>query len=408
MKNYVTVYNGENTENEVKIPSRANILLIGNSGAGKSTLINAVFDKRVSGTGRFGGGFTQNISTYENEKLNYRVIDTKGLELGKMEQRDTFRQIKRYISDLIKAGDTEASIDVIWYCVDATSKRFFEQNVKQIMKVYRNFPNAPVIITLTKSFGPEFERLQNINDISEAFAKYDPGRKIYLADIIPVNSEPFPTATGDIIPIFGLDKLVDRTNEIIPIAKKTSAENMKIAVDNMRMRQSNITVMSATILSVVVGAVPIPIPDATILTPLQTGMTKGITKIYNIPSDVIVTAILEASVVTFTARTVLAALKAIPGINVAASVLNAIVAGVFTMAIGQASIFVCKKISNGEMDPENLEDIKETITKHATAVMSRIMPQVEDEISQKGSGNMTIDDVKSMMRNILKKDKKNN
>lgn len=89
---------------------------------------------------------------YTNEILGYRVIDTKGLELNLFQQIDAIGQIKSYIKETIKQGEADAAIDVIWYCVDASDKRFFNENVKQIQAIYKIFPNAPVIIVLTKSF----------------------------------------------------------------------------------------------------------------------------------------------------------------------------------------------------------------------------------------------------------------
>ena len=81
------LHNMEIADNIEKMPPAekepmSTILLIGSSGAGKTTLVNTVFDTRMASNSTFSGGNTPDIRVSENAALNYRVIDTMGLELG--------------------------------------------------------------------------------------------------------------------------------------------------------------------------------------------------------------------------------------------------------------------------------------------------------------------------------------
>ncbi len=380
-----------------------NILIIGNSGAGKSTLINTIFDEVKTEVGEFGGGKTQEAKHYENIELNYRAIDTKGLELGYFQQRDAINQVKKYIKNAVKSGEKDASIDVIWYCVDATGKRFFKENVKQILSVYKSFPNAPVIIVLTKSYCSEEEREHNEDLVRQAFDEYDEKNKITLCDVISVNSTPFVTANDDVVEIFGIDKLIDVTDKVLPEAKKIGEENMFNGRMKLKAKQANMMTLAYTTGASVIGAVPIPIADSLVLVPLQTVMIKTIAKKYDVQADAITTAVFDGAVVTSTARLVLSALKAIPGINIAAVVLNAIVAGVFTAAIGEATIYICDKIARKEMESNDDAKIKEVVESKIPDIIKTVLPQLEEIMKNTDSEKLEKKDVKKILESLFKK-----
>jgi hypothetical protein len=125
-----------------------------------------------------------------------------------------------------------------------------------------------------------------------------------------------------------------------------------------------------------------------------------------VESDVLVTAIIDASVVTFAARTVLNALKAVPGINAAAAVLNAIVAGFFTFITGEAAIFVCSRIERGDIKPDDLESIKATVTGQAKKITEKYMPILVKGLGKKEGSTIEMDDVRRIFKTFSKNPKK--
>ncbi|QII83103.1 DUF697 domain-containing protein [Jeotgalibaca arthritidis] len=107
-------------------------------------------------------------------------------------------------------------------------------------------------------------------------------------------------------------------------------------------------VVASTTAAVTVGAIPIPIADALILSPIEVAQINSLARLYEINKDEqakqLFNSIVEVGTVSVAAKTAISALKAIPGINIGASVLNAIMAGSIVAAIGEGCIYVFEKI----------------------------------------------------------------
>lgn len=96
---------------------------------------------------------------------------------------------------------------------------------------------------------------------------------------------------------------------------------------NRKRVLSQSTTAAATLSAVIVGAVPVPIPDATILGPVEIAAITAISKIYGIDkehgAERFKETIAEVGTVSLAAKGVLSLTKAIPGLNLATSVANA-------------------------------------------------------------------------------------
>jgi uncharacterized protein (DUF697 family)/GTP-binding protein EngB required for normal cell division len=391
--------------------TRCNILMMGNSGAGKSTLVNVMSDdadkeKNKALVGHFGGRNTKRLSVHYNEEKKYALIDTKGLDLGFLSQQETINQVRKYIKKSIKSGDADAAIDVIWYCVDSQGERFYKQNVEQILSVYKYFRKVPVFIVLTKAYCSETARKQNENGIRNDLEKYDKKGKINLQGIISVNSTTFFTADDNAIDPFGIEELEIKTNDILPDAKKISEENLLRGKKNLKRRQANMTVTTCTTAAVSVGVLPLVIPDTMVLTPLQTVMIRAICKIYEInskTSETIATAVFDATMVSKISKTVLSALKAIPVVNVIGGLLNGIVAGVITIAVGEATIVLCKKIDAGELSEIDVEGMKKLVMEQGIPELRKMLDQLQVAFSKTDVSKLNADRIKRFFTAIIKK-----
>ena len=115
----------------------------------------------------------------------------------------------------------------------------------------------------------------------------------------------------------------------------------------------------ATASGVVVGAVPIPIADAMILTPLEVAEVNAIAKVYGIKNDErskkFFNTIIEVGTVSAAARAAISALKAIPVLNIGAATLNAIIAGSFVAALGEGTIYIFEQIYLGNKSYEDVD-----------------------------------------------------
>lgn len=373
---------------------KANILVLGTSGAGKSTLINTVIGKEVAkvGNGKHG---TDKMEAYESEDLCFRLIDSRGFEYGFW---DTQRTIKD-MSDWMKAGlkGEKPRIHMLWFCVDATSKRFSAKTMKTLEYVKREWKEIPIIVVLTKSFFPAEDR-ENIEMVEETFRKVARKTGMPVA-IIPVLAQ--PPKGMNIVPR-GIEELIRTTEEHLDEAFRDSEEAVyRYDLKRKRLNAQALTAL-ATSSAAIVGAVPLSLPDSVVLTTMETGLISAIAKIYKVDrkddlTQKIMSRIIEAGAASMAAKMVLNRLKLIPGVaNVAADVLNAVVAGTIVFGIGEASAIVMEKVYLGEIDEENLDWVNNIVNGKMGAVASKVAKLVTDN-----GGKIRVKDV---IESLVKKD----
>ena len=191
-------------------------------------------------------------------------------------------------------------------------------------------------------------------------------------------------------------------------AVKISEEAVKKYELKCKGMKAQALIIGATTTAAVVGAIPIDFPDAIILTPLETTLITGISKIYKLDQNddnmkQIISHIVEAGTVSIVAKTAINQLKLIPGIaNIAADVLNAIVAGVIVLGIGEASTIIMEKAYLGETDVENLD----WIDKIVEGSMGKTVLKITNAIAAQ-SGKINISDLlKAIFKNDSNVEKK--
>ena len=209
--------------------------------------------------------------------------------------------------------------------------------------------------------------------------------------IIPVLAYP---PKGMDIPPRGIEELVKTTEENLDTAVRDSEVAVyQYDLKSKRRRAQALTAGAATT-AAVVGAVPVGIPDAIILTPLETGLITGISKIYGIDQSddftkTIMTRIIEAGAVSLAAKAIINKLKLVPGVvNLAADVLNAIVASSIVFGIGEATTIIMEKVYVGDIDKEDLDWVNGIVNSKLGAVVSKITG-----ILARNNGNVKAKDV---------------
>lgn len=332
---------------------KINVLILGTSGCGKSTLINAILEANKAPTG-IGEAVTKEIAIYQNQVLPFRMIDTVGFEYGIFKQNRIKRDIAKFSMEGVRTSNVEKLIHMIWFCIDGTTKRIDQEVLGYIKSVTNSWKNVPVIVVFTKSYS-RVEISENINMAKAAIDKYNANhrRPLNVKDIIPVVAMEYKIDNTVTVPPMGLDVLINRTVELVPEARAISKTAIKEIDLKIKNSMANTLIASAATGATVVGAIPLPIPDATILVPIQTSMLTGVAKIYGIQDDAsneIINTILKVGATTMAGRNLLNAIKAIPGINVAAAVLNAAVAGAITLGAGEVSNVLFQKVYNKEIE----------------------------------------------------------
>ena len=374
---------------------KANILVMGPAGAGKSTLINAVIGKEVDriNDGRRG---TEKLTAYESDELNLRLIDSRGFGDGFWDSQKTIRDMSRWMRAGLK-GDRPL-IHMLWFCVDASSKHLSARTIRTVEFVKREWKDIPVIVVLTKSYFPD-EDQENIKMVEETFRKatrnnwlpvgnkmLSIGNKEQSSEnkgmpvaIIPVLAK--PPKSMSVAPR-GIEELIKATEDHLDAALKDSDEAVyRYDLKRKRMNAHALTAL-ATSSAAVVGAVPLNLPDSVVLSTMETALISSIAKIYNLDKkddrmQKVMARIIEAGAVSMTAKMALNQLKMIPGVaNIAADVLNAVVAGAIVFGIGEASGVIMEKVYLGEIDEENLDWINKVVNGKMGSVVGKVVRMV--------------------------------
>ena len=103
-----------------RIAAAVTILIAGKTGVGKSTLINTVFKDNFAATGQ-GRRVTAESREYSKEGSPLRIIDTRGLELGKM--GSDLPALEKLIRQRASEADPNRRIHVAWLCIAEDSRR---------------------------------------------------------------------------------------------------------------------------------------------------------------------------------------------------------------------------------------------------------------------------------------------
>lgn len=280
--------------------------------------------------------------------------------------------------------------------------RLHKESIKDLQSVIKSWKDIPVIVILTKSYS-EMENTKNIQMVKDQFAKY--GKSINLQKIIPVVAEPYTINEGYTILQKGIEELRDQTVEVLEIADTDAAKN------NFRQKQkrwkAQLLINATTVVSAAVAAIPIPIADNAPLTILETGMLSGIGKIYGLQEEGddeqnvsrVFKMLLTAGTVGTIAKTAISAIKAIPGIGIAASILNSAMAVLIVELLGQTCIVLFEKIEAGELNLDKVNEIGEFIEKYVSENAPELIKNVSNLLEKNGNKI----NVKELISSLAKK-----
>lgn len=113
--------------------------------------------------------------------------------------------------------------------------------------------------------------------------------------------------------------------------------------------------------------------------------------------------IVNAGTAGIIAKSALNAIKAIPGLNIAGDVLNAIVAGTIVAGLGEGSIFVFEQIYTGQKSIQDIEWVKGILdSKVAVSVTGSLGKIVQEYNAKSQKGKVTAKDLMVIIIKNLK------
>lgn len=340
-----------------------NVLVIGSSGIGKTTLIKTVLgsDMTVSRADTPKGG--ERLEVYESLSVPFRIIDAHDMGKSFLSRQLSIRAVKGWSKQNALDGNADNDIHVIWFCVEGKSRKLIRQQLADLSRATDVWRSVPVIVVITKSYAAS-EREDNIALVREQYA-HTRRRANNLKAVIPVVADTYQLDEATFVAPEGIPELIDATNEALPEGIRAAEED--IASFSLKRRRSVArSIIAASVAAgVTVGAVPLPISDALILTPIETGLVNALATLYGIgggsASKRLLATILEVGTVSTAAKAAISALKAVPGINIAASVLNAAIAGSIVATIGEGTMRIFERIYVGEKTLDDVEWARELV-----------------------------------------------
>ena len=261
-----------------------------------------------------------------------------------------------------------------------------------------------MIVVITKSYVVA-EREANIFLVRSTLARMKK-RAANVKLILPVVARAYSLNVNAYAPPEGISELINATCGLMPEGMRAAQEDVAAFVlKRNRVMAQGVTAL-ATGAAVLVAAVPIPFPDATLLAPTEIAEVNAIAKIYGIRGDEkykrMLNSIVQVGTVSTAARTLISTLKAVPGINIGAITLNAIIAGGIAAGMGEASSFIFEQISLGNRSVDDIDWIKKVLESELTSTVLRKLR----EVVEKTDGKMSAKDITGIITGVFLSKKK--
>jgi len=369
---------------------RGNVLVIGNPEVGIKTLIKAVFGEESVETGWGPIDEIDELDIYESEIIPLRIIDAVCykpsfvIEPSFIKEQRVINSVKKWSNNCYKEGHKDNQINLIWLCVDGTMGKEFTETLKNLSRLTPAWESVPIVVVITKSYAVA-EREKNIEIANNVFA--DQKKSLNnLRKIIPVVAAIYTLNETAFAPPEGIAELIDATNELMPEGARAGEKAVSTLILNQKRAMAHSLVGLSTAAAVTVCAVPFSLADGVLLIPLEIAEIKGLAKLYDVKDDEnskqFFNTIVEVGAVSIAAKAAIGALKLIPGINLATSVINAIVGGAIVAAIGEGSIFVYEKIYLGEKNIADIEWVKNVMEVTLTSEFMEKVTLIVEKITK--------------------------
>ena len=279
------------------------------------------------------------MKLYERKDLPFRLIDTAGLEYSVVKQEMVKRELSGWSEEGLTRKDLTKLIHVIWFCIDAQSKRVSKESLDYLYRISKLWEGVPIVVVFTKSYATAA-----IQDNEAMYAKvmkrYRRKRKLNVKAVVSVVAKDLPINEEYSVKAYGIDELTAVTSELIPDAQAINANVMTNMSYKMRRDAAGKFVKAAKRSAVTVTVLPTKRESKEFLEPIQESMFRNVAKAF-VLGDEEVAAMLEkvddSRVDVKLGKKLTGATKNIPLVNGA-------VAGKYTELLGRKAARAAEKL----------------------------------------------------------------
>lgn len=323
---------------------KINVLVMGASGAGKSTLINAMLGEEKAKVGD-GAAVTKKMKIYERVDLPFRMIDTAGLEYSVLKQEKVRQELSGWSEKGLTREDMTKLIHVIWFCVDAQSKRLSSESLDYLYRISKLWKGVPIVVVFTKSFASAAIQ-DNEAMYKKVMKKYRKRKKLNVKAVVSVVAKELVLDEHYKVDAYGLDDLTAATEELIPMAKDVNAQVMTNMSFKMRRDAAKKFVSAAQRSSFTVSFMRTKKADSEYLEPIQEGMLENVAKAFVLTEEEkeVLQERLESS------KKLIVLGKIVSRLGLKIPLVNAFIAYYVTGAIGGKAVKVAEKLNKARED----------------------------------------------------------
>lgn len=288
---------------------RPTVLVCGYCGTGKTSLIRSICGPAIVSDDRVQHGKrgTTDFMLYENDLV--RFWDSMGFEPGQKED-DFIDKAREFVRREQADPDVANHIHLVWYCIQGCGARVTESDKRLIRDIFDN-----VIVLVTKNdITRDNQRLAIRQEVESAGVA--PGRVLFCSE---EDQE-------------SLKAVVRLSVELLPDAFRAAWVNAQLVDLDLKKTKAQVIIHTAATTAAAAGAIPLPISDASVITPTQIGMIVSLAYLYGFQAESIKAALLPVVMESAGIMTATSLVKLWPGLG---SVIQGGVAGAVTEGIGQ-------------------------------------------------------------------------
>lgn len=273
----------EFVERPIMDDKKINVLVMGASGAGKSTLINAVLEEEKAKVGD-GAAVTKKMKLYERKDLPFRMIDTPGLEYSVVRQEVIRKELSDWSEEALTRKSLDKLVHVIWFCIDAQSKRVSKESLNYLYRISRLWKGVPIVVVFTKSYATAAIRDNEVM-FEKVMNRYRRKRKLNVKEVVSVLAKELKLDDELTLKPYGLDELKTVTAGLIPDAQAINLDIMTNMSYKMRRQAAEKYIKSAKRSAFTVAVLPTRQSDGEYLEPIQDTMLEKVAKAYVLTED---------------------------------------------------------------------------------------------------------------------------